>query len=177
MTDYIYVGSDEGSDYPLTAISWKEDHSVSTSYAGNTSKSVSIGQSTSSTGSFSANGATNAAIAGIGVTGYHVIDMYPASGTSEMPPSILDTFTTGPGDLTIVAVGGQGAGLLQPSAGFSTLANDTYSECGSDVIASAAIFAAYLPAGSHTASFSGTTYKTNVTFSLAAVAYVLAPAR
>jgi hypothetical protein len=173
MTDYIYAGSDDGS-HPLTAISWQEDKSVSTPNLGN--KSISIGQSTSSTGSFNANGTTNAAIAGLGVAGYHVIGVHPASRTfNGTPPLISVAFTTGPGDLSIVAVGGQGAGLPQPGAEFSTLVNDTYSECGSDVIASAAIFAAYLSAGYHTASFSGISYNTNKVSAFAAVAYVLAP--
>jgi len=58
----------------------------------------------------------------------------------------------------------------------TTLLNDTYSECGSNVIASAAMFGAFLPSGSHTASFSLTTYPTNAGTSVGAVAYVLSPA-
>ena len=146
-SNYLYVGADAGGN-PLTNISWNEDLSVVSAYSGN--KSISIGQSQSNSASFNANGTTNVAIAGLGLSGYTVIDQYSGSSGSS-GTSLTVPFTTNAGDLVVLAVGGEGVGLIQASGGsFSTLVNDTYSECGSDVIASAAIFGGFMTAGTYT---------------------------
>jgi hypothetical protein len=172
-SDYFYVGSDAGGN-PLTSISWNPDLSVTAAYSGN--EAVSIGQSTSDSASFGSGSTTNVAIAGLGVTGYQVTGA-PVTASTSTGTSVSLNVTTGAGDLLLVVVGGEGVGLLQQGgASLSTLLNVTYSECGSDVIASAGMFAAFLPAGTNSVSISGTTYSTNSGTSMGAVAYVLAPA-
>lgn len=171
-TSYYYVGSDAGGN-PLSNISWSEDLGVVASYSGN--ESISIGQSTSPTGSFTSGSTTNDAIAGIGVSGYQLVHEYTASNSSY-GLSLSLPFTTSTGDLVLVVFGGEGVGLIrQGGVSLSTLVNDTYSECGSDVIASAAMFGGYLPQNSYTATFTTTTYSTNAGTATGAVAYILAP--
>jgi hypothetical protein len=154
-SDYIYVGSDAGGS-PLTDISWNPDLSLVSAYSGN--QSISIGQSATDSGSFDSGGTTNVAVAGLGVTGYTVASEYKASSGSD-GTSLSVPFSTSSGDLVVVALGGEGVGLIQQGgASLDTLLNDTYSECGSNVIASAAMFGGFLSSGSYSASFSATTY-------------------
>ena len=171
-SDYFYVGSDAGGN-PLTSISWNPDLSVTAAYSGN--EAVSIGQSTSGSGSFDSGSTTNVAIAGLGVTGYQLTGS-PVTASTSTGTSVSLSVTTGAKDLLIVMVGGEGVGLLQQGGpALSTLLNVTYSECGSNVIASAGMFAAFLPAGTNTVTLSGTTYPSDSGTSMGLVAYVLAP--
>ncbi len=168
---YFYVGSDAGGN-PLTRISWHQDLSVIAGYSGN--QSISIGHSGAATGSYFSGTTTNVAIAGLAVRGYSVTGR-PVRVSTSSGTSVSLTVSTGQGDLVLVLVGGQGAGLVQETgAPLSTLVNVTYSECGSNVIASASMFAAFLPAGSHQVNLTGTTFGTNSGAAVGAVAYVLA---
>jgi hypothetical protein len=169
---YFYVGSGAGGR-PLTDISWNEDLPVTAAYSGN--KSISIGRSTSDSGSLNSNSSTNVALAGLAVTGYQVTG-HPVTNATSTGTSVSVTATTNAGDLLLVVVGGEGDGLLQQGGTpLSTLINVTYSECGSDVIASAGMFAAFPGAGLQTVTFSGITYPTNSGTSMGVAAYVLAP--
>jgi hypothetical protein len=171
-SDYFYVGSDAGGN-PLSQISWSQDLGVTASYSGN--QAISVGRATTDAGSFSSGSTTNVAIAGLAVSGYAVSAPLVTASTST-GTSVSLTATTASGDLLVVVVGGEGAGLLQQGGtALSTLLNVTYSECGSNVIASAGMFAAFLPAGTHSVTISGTTYPTNAGTSMGAVAYVLSP--
>ena len=85
-------------------------------------------------------------------------------------------FTTYPGDVVLVLVGGQGAGFLTASGvPLTTLENQTYSETNADQFASAAIFSASLAGGSYVANFASTTSTKSLGTSLGAVAYILQP--
>ena len=76
----------------------------------------------------------------------------------------------------LVAVGGQGTGEIALSGIPATqVVDSTYSEGGSDVIASQAFYTATLPAGSYTVDLSSTTYATNASAAIGAVVYVLTP--
>ncbi len=170
---YFYVGSDAGGN-PLTSISWHPDLSVTAAYSGN--EAVSVGRSTSGSASFGSGGTTNVAIAGVGVSGYRVTGI-PVTASTSTGTSVTLRAATAAGDLLLVVAGGEGAGLLQQggSTSLHTLLNVTYSECGSDVIASAGMFAAFTPAGAATITVSGTTYPANSGTSVGAVGYLLAP--
>lgn len=181
---YFYVGSTAGG-HPMESITWLQDLAVTAAYSGN--EAVSIGRSNSDTGSYgSASG--NHVIAGVALSGYTVVRTFSAhasetgpgySGGPETPaPGVsLDLpFTTEPGDIVLILVGGEGTGELNLSGiGATALQNATYSEAGSQVLASAAIYTATLSAGSYTAHWDSTTYLTNSGSSLGAVAYVLRP--
>ena len=179
-SDYFYVGSD-ASGNPLTNTSWNPD---GTTGAGSTNVPsigtvVSIGESTSDSASYSSGGTTNAAIAGLGVTGYTVTDSAAGGGWPGTPLPL--SVTADAGDLLLVVVGGDGVGLLHVGgASLSTLLNVTYSECGSNVIASVGMFAAFLPAGTTTVTISASTnsastYQADNEPTIGAIAYVLAP--
>jgi len=100
----------------------------------------------------------------------------PVTASTSTGTSASVTATTAAGDLLLVVVGGEGDGLLQQSGTpLSTLLNVTYSECGSDVIASAGMFAAFPGVGAQTVTISGITYPTNSGTSMGVAAYVLAP--
>ncbi|HTW42693.1 MAG TPA: IPT/TIG domain-containing protein [Solirubrobacteraceae bacterium] len=176
-SEYFYVGSTAGGQ-PMGSISWSQDLSVIASYSGN--EAISIGRSASNTGSYSS-GAGNHAIAGAGISGYSVAEVFSndvsATGAGAAGGTQLELpFKTQSGDLVLILVGGEGTGSLQLSGiAANTLQNETYSEAGSDVIASAAIYTAELSGGSYTARWDSTTYATNSGTSLGAVAYVLAP--
>jgi serine/threonine protein kinase len=171
-SDYFYVGADAGGN-PLTGISWNPDLSVTAAYSGN--EAVSVGQSASDAGSFGSGSTNNVSIAGLGVTGYQLAGS-PVTASTSTGTSVSVNVTTGSGDLLLVVVGGEGVGLLQQGGpAMSTLMNVTYSECGSDVITSAGMFAAFLPAGTQTVTLSGTTYSTDAGTSMGLVAYVLTP--
>ena len=78
--------------------------------------------------------------------------------------------------MVLVVVGGEGTGSLRlAGASLQSLVDDTYSECGSNVIASVGIFAAQLPSGNYSMSLTSTTFGANSGASLGAVAYILTP--
>jgi hypothetical protein len=189
-SQYFYVGSTAGGAQ-MESVSWSQDLNVTAEYSGN--EAVSIGRSGSNNGSFSS-AAGNHAIAGAGIRGYSVAQMFSAhasavgpgySGDLETPApgvSVELPFTTQAGDIVLILVGGEGASIDKLNGndavdgiGVTTLQNATYSEGGSQVIASAAIYVASLPGGTYTAKWKSTTYLTNSGTSLGAVAYVLAP--
>jgi len=173
-TDYFYVGSDAGGN-PLTEISWPEDLSVVAGYSGN--KSISIGHDQSDSGSYYSGSTTNVAIAGLGVRGYSVLSGSPASisGGTALSFAISNPDSR---DVVLVIVGGEGTGFFQlQGAPLQTLVNVTYSECGSNVIAGAGMFAAAVPAGKYTVSLTSTTYGTNSGASLGAMTYLLSPSQ
>ncbi len=173
-SQYFYVGSTAGGQ-PMNSVSWTQDLGVVASYSGNLS--ISVGRSTLDQGSYDS-AAGNYAIAGAGVTGYEVLREYSAQTTASGSggTSLSVTFPADTGDLVLLMVGGEGDGSLALS-GFTatTLQDATYSEAGSNVIASAAIFSASLATGTYTADISSVTYPTNAGTSLGAVAYVLVP--
>jgi beta-glucanase (GH16 family) len=183
---YLYVGADDGAE-PQSSVSWQPDLSVAATYSSN--QSISIGRSTSSEGAFSALGGTSVAVAGLAIDGYTIANSFAnyrttntSTTTSEGGPA-----TTGPSvgvqydvptssDVVILLVGGQGTGLFQSQgAGLSTLVNDTYSECGSNSLASVGVFASTPGVGSYRAEFDSSTYSSDASASLGVVAYVLAP--
>lgn len=187
---YLYVGSTAGGR-PMEAITWSPDLSVTAAYSGN--EAISVGQSSSNTGSYSS-ASGNHAIAGVALSGYTVVRTFSAHASAIGPgysggPDItaagvsLDLpFATEAGDVVLILIGGEGTGELDLSRiSATTLQNETYSEGPADVngykdvLASAAIYTATLPAGSYTAHWSSTTYLTNSGTSLGAVAYVLRP--
>lgn len=170
-TDYIFAGSDAGGN-PLTDINWKQNLGVVASYSGNLS--VSIGRGNSAAGGFNSESTTNDAIAELGITGYSLVTKFGASTTSN-GTKLSITYSSKGKRLVIVVFGGEGVGLVEESGpSMSTLLNDTYSECGSDVIASTAIFGAFLDAGTYTSRFHSTTYPTNSGTAAGAVAYIFA---
>jgi hypothetical protein len=184
---YFYIGSTAGGE-PMESISWlgDQDLSVIAAYSGN--QSISIGRSASSSGSFGS-AVGSYATAAAGLSGYAVVQAFSAqasmigpgtSGGAETPAKgvslSLPFTTTRAGELVLILVGGEGTGRLELSGlEATTLQNATYSEGGSDVIASAAIYTAQLAVGRHKAKWRSTTYLTNSGTSLGAVAYVLAP--
>ena len=184
---YFYVGSTAGGQ-PMESLSWLagQDLAVTAAYSGN--QAISIGRSSSNSGSFSS-ATGNYAIAGAGFSGYAVVQTFSAqvsklgpgtSGGNEKAAKgtavTLPFTTTQTNELVLIGVGGQGTGTLALSGvEATTLQNATYSEGGSHVIASAAIYSAQLPVGKHKARWHSTTYLTNAGQSLGAVAYVLAP--
>lgn len=170
-SDYFFVGADAGGN-PLTQISWPEDLSVIAQYSSN--KSISIGQSQTGNGSFNSETTTNVAIAGVGVTGYKLLTKQLASTPGGTSLSIQ--VSNPDAGILLLMVGGEGTGLLEVSdTTLQTLVNVTYSECGSNIIASVGMFAGKLPAGNYSISLSSTTYGTNSGASLGAVAYLLTP--
>ncbi|MHB8405128.1 MAG: hypothetical protein ACYDCJ_06875 [Gammaproteobacteria bacterium] len=166
---YFYVGSTAGGQQ-LYGENWRPDLKVIANYSGNLS--VSIGRSHFDYGIYhSAVG--NYAIAGIGLSGYRVVAQYVAKANST---SINVTFLAPPDSRELVIVGGQGVGNLRLSTStLRPLVNETYSEGGSNVIASAAIYLGALPAGTSHISVSGNTFLENAGVSLGAVVYVLVP--
>ena len=174
---YTYIGANSGGN-PITDVSWSEDLGVIASYSGNLC--IDIGRSPSSAGEFSSVGTTNVAIAGAAVTGYKVTALYRAhisqSGASDSGPDLSLPFSVPSGDSVLLAIGGEGAGDVElTGVSADQLQNSTYSEAGSNVIASAALYKLSAGAGSYTATWSSTTYPTNSGASLGAVAYILQP--
>lgn len=180
---YFYVGSTAGGK-PMGSISWSPDLSATASYSGN--EAISIGRSTSNSGSYSSLTGTDA-IAGASLIGYTVKEVFRKSvsavgpgysggpETSAAGESLELPFTTQSGDLVLILAGGQGTGDLQLSGiAAEPLQNKTYS-AGSQVLASAAIYEAVLSGGNYTAHWTSTTYLTNSGTSLGAVVYVLEP--
>jgi len=184
--EYFYVGSEDGAAVQ-TAVSWAPDLNATAAYSRD--PSISIGRSSSPSGSFQAGKVREAAIAGLGLSGYSVLTSTWAKRSIVGPGHSggPETPATGPGlqlqytlpsssDVVLVLVGGEGTGLLEQGAPLTALVDDTYSECGADVIASVGIFAAAPGAGRFTTTLTSTTYLTNSGTTLAAVAYVLVPA-
>lgn len=187
---YFYVGSTSGgtpgtkSD-AIKHADWHADLVVFGEWAGE--KAISAGHATSDIGSFSSP-VGNHAIAGAGVNGYTLSETFSSQdtelgpgcsgcGTQSEPGIGLDlSFTTAANDLVVILVGGQGTGSLSISGVSTTvLQNETYSEAGSAVYASAAVYSANLASGTYTAQFSSTSSGNNSGNSLGAVAYVLTP--
>jgi hypothetical protein len=179
-SDYLYVGATAGGR-PLLSVSWGEDLSLNALYNGN--KSVSIGQSTANTGSFTT-GAKDYALAGAVITGWTVVrkSEFRASmrGTVggkgyRVPGETLRfRFATAPKDRVLILVGGQGTGFLKLSGiRATTLQSDTYSETNSENFGSAAIYYASLTKGSHVATITSTTSVKSLGTSLGAVVYYL----
>lgn len=183
---YFYVGASDGSS-PQTSSSWLQDLSVPATNTQNTS--VSIGESTSNEGSFSVGGNSNVAVAGIGISNYSVVQSFSATGGTPSPDAEssntaslagaslnLSYYVPSSGDVVVILVGGQGTGLVgTDESALSTLVDDTYSECGSNVLASVAIFAGSPGTGRFHADFSSTSFYTNNGTTLGAEAYVLQP--
>jgi chitodextrinase len=182
FSQYFYIGSTAGGSAacgctggygqnPMSAISWNQDLGVIASASGNLS--ISIGRSSSNQGSYQA-AAGNKGVAGFATNGYVVSQIY----TEQASPGtqLAVSFATGSDDLVLVAVGGQGTGEIALSGIPATqVVDSTYSEGGSDVIASQAFYTATLPAGSYTVDLSSTTYATNASAAIGAVVYVLTP--
>jgi hypothetical protein len=189
-SQYYYVGSVEGGDpgnpgSNIGTTSWTQDLQATGAAWG--TEVVSVGRSTSSTGSFDSQ-ANNFATAGAGTSGYTVLATYSKAnsivgpgcgscGPDPVPGATLSlNFTTEAGDTVLILLGGQGTGSLTLSGiSATTLQNQTYSEAGGEVYASAAVYQASLPAGSYTASWTSTSSDNNSGSTLGAVAYVLRP--
>lgn len=166
---YLYVGSDAGGN-PLSAVSWPQDLDVTAAYSGN--ESIAIGSSQSDSGSFTSGGTTNVAIAGVAVKGYKIAQRFITE--TRTADTLTLRFATTADETVLILVGGEGDGLITATGTQLTpLVDLTYSECGSDVIASTAIFRSTPPTGSHNVHLTATTYPTNSGVSLGAVAYIL----
>jgi hypothetical protein len=176
-SQYFYVGSTAGGQ-PMSKVTWRQRLKVIASYSGN--EAISIGTSLANAGSY-ISAAGNHAIAGAGISGYSIVRSYRAhiSATGAGAPEgtkLTLHFKTHSGDLVLLLIGGEGTGTLELSGIVATtLQNATYSEAGSNVIASAAIYTAELPEGWHGASWTSTSFPTNAGTSLGAVAYILRP--
>ncbi len=186
-SQYFYVGSTAG-DQPMESVSWLAGQDLAVTAAYSSQQAVSIGRSSSDAASYSS-AAGDHAIAGAGISGYSVVQTFSAqvskigpgkSGGSEKKAggvSLSLPFTTTQANETVlILAGGQGTGTLALSeVEATTLQNATYSETGSGVLASAAIYSAQLPVGKHKAKWHSTTFLSNAGTSLGVVAYVLAP--
>ena len=182
-SQYVFVGSTAGAR-PMEAVSWSQDLAVSAAYSGN--EAVSIGRSVSNSRSYLTT-AAGRAIAGVGINGFAVAKTFTAhasavgpgqSGGPETPApgmSLELPFETKAGDVVLIVAGGQGTGSLALSGITATTLQNASFSAGAQVMASAAIYSASLPAGHHVAHWKSTTYLSNAGTSLGAVAYVLAP--
>ena len=148
----------------MKSIGWSGSEDLGVIAAFSKNKSISIGRSTASTGSY-ATSARDYGIAGAGIVGYTVVNACPSQisqigpgtppgGPQHVPgPSLNIPFTTSSGDLVLIVVGGQGTGFLTLSGiPAATLQNQTYSEGGSEQFASGAIYSAGLSDGSYVAT-------------------------
>lgn len=182
FSQYFYIGSTAGGtsacgctggygQNPMSAISWNQDLGVIASASGNLS--ISIGRDASNEASYEA-AAGNKGIAGFATNGYVVSQVY--SGQTTPGTDVSVPFSTASGDVVVVAVGGEGTGDITLTGITATqVVNSTYSETGSNVIASQAFYVATLPAGSYTVNLSSTTYASNASAAIGAVVYVLSP--
>jgi hypothetical protein len=166
-TSNLFVGATAGGK-PMTPISWNEDLAVTASYSG--LEAISIGHSDSGTGSFQTG--ANDAIAAVAVRGCTATESASSQSSSGTTLSIDVPSSSRP---VVILLGGEGTGLLSASGkrGLETLVNATFSEYGSDVIASTAIFVFPASASPTTVRFLSSTYGTNSGTSLGAVAYSL----
>lgn len=164
---YFFVGSTAGG-YQMNSMTWSSDLNVVASYSNNLG--ISIGHQTSNSGSYSSQ-AGNHGISGIGVSNISTYQTFAAQTQSSTSVSLQ--FTTESNDLVVILVGGEGDGSISLSGTtLQTLEDNTYSEAGSNVIASEAIYDGQLSAGTYTINLSTTTYPTNSGTSLGVVAYV-----
>lgn len=182
--EYVYVGSNAGGN-PLANISWTPELSVDASWSGE--RCISIGVSRRSTGSFeSLTG--NVAVTGVGLRGYSIIRVFTAETSSNGPgysggperqapgSSLSLRFSVPARDLVLLAIGGQGTGdLVLTGIDATPIQEGTYSEAGSDVLASAALYKARLDPGTYSAHWSSTSFLTNSGTSLGAAAFILRP--
>lgn len=182
-TQYFYVGSTAGGSSacgcvgayganPMTNMTWSPDLNVDASASGN--RSISIGRSTSPVGSY-VTPAGNHGIAGVGLSGYYVVahdSEFTGNGTTITVP-----FSVTAGDIALIAVGGQGTGdIVLSGIPAEAITDKTYSEAGSNVIASEAFYASTsLSPGEYFATLSSTTFGTNSSAAIGAVVYILAP--
>lgn len=186
--EYFYVASSAG-EAPIGAISWIEGQDLAVTAPGGSNQAISIGHSSSNTGSFSTASASTA-IAGVGLDGYHVVQTFSkqhskvAHNATRTPTKAikgatltLAFSTASPNELVLLVAGGQGTGALELSEVEATqLENATYGPSGPGAIASAALYTAQLPAGKHKLKLRSLTYAPNPGTSVGVVAYVLAPA-
>lgn len=164
---YFFVGSTAGG-YQMSSMTWSPDLNVVASYSNNLG--ISIGHQTSNSGSYSSQ-AGNHGIAGIGMSNVGTYQTFTAQTQSGTSVSLQ--FTVGSNDLVVILAGGEGDGSISLSgATLQTLEDHTYSEAGSNVIASEAIYDGQLSAGTYTVNLSTITYPTNSGTSLGVVAYV-----
>lgn len=151
--EYLYVGSNSGGA-PITTPSWTEDLAVTAKYSG--FESVSIGHSTSDTGSYTTTSG-NYGIAGVGLPASATLvetaqtsevgPGYPGGGTKfEEGPSLSLSFTIPSADkYAVILVGGEGTGDLwywtpYGKWGLQTVLNETYDQGGTQVLASDGAF-------------------------------------
>ena len=169
-TSNLFVGATAGGK-TMTPISWDEDLAVAASYSG--LEAISIGHSNSGTGTFQTG--ANDAIAGVAVRGCTASETTSGQTSNGTSLSIDVPSSSRP---VVILLGGEGTGLLSASGkqGLETLVNATFSEYGSDVIASTAIFVLPASPSPTTITLSSTTFATNSGTSLGAVAYALTPA-
>lgn len=165
----LFVGATSGGQ-TMTPISWNEDLGVIASYSG--LEAISIGQSSSPSGSFQTG--ANDAIAGVAVRACTATKLASNQTSSGTTLSIDVPGSSGP---AVILLGGEGTGYLSASGGqaLQTLVNTTFSEHGSNVIASTAIFVLPASTSPTTITFSSTTFGTNSGTALGAVAYVVEP--
>jgi IPT/TIG domain len=184
---YLFLGSTSG-DQAMGSISWLAGQDLAVTAAGTGNQAISIGHTTSNTGSFSST-AAGEAIAGVGLDGYTVVQTFsaqhsrPAHKATRHPekalagPALsLPIKTTAANQLVLILAGSQGAGALQLSGlEASPLQNATYGLAQTSEIASAAVYTAQLPPGKHKLKLRSSTYAPNSGTSLGVVAYVLEP--
>jgi hypothetical protein len=186
--EYFYVASSAG-EVPIGSISWIEGQDLAVTAPGGSNQAISIGHSSSHSGSFSTASARTA-ITGLGLDGYDVVQTFSAQhskvahkATRTPTKAIkgaavtLPFLTASANELVLVAAGGQGTGTLELSGVEATaLQNATYGSSGPGAIASAALYTAQLPKGKHKLKLRSMTYAPNPGTSVGVVAYVLAPA-
>ncbi len=165
----LFVAATAGG-HSMQNITWAQDLSVTAAYSGN--QAVSIGHSQLSTGSFESS-TGNVAIAGVSLSG--CVPIAVASSQTGASTTLSLTIPTSVRGQILVLVGGQGTGFLTISgpAALQSLNNATFSEAGSDVIASAAVMHMQAIGQGGTFTVSSTTFPTNSGTSLGAVAYAL----
>jgi hypothetical protein len=184
---HLFAGATSG-EQPMGAISWSagQDLGVNTASSGN--QAISIGQGTSTGGSYSSLAAAQA-IAGVGLRGYTIEQKVTAQASKarKLPKKNLETATKGlslhlkfsttePEQLALILMGGQDVSNPVLS-GFEaqTLENQTYTANSSLEAASIAVYTAKLLVGKHAATWKTTTFKGAPSNSLGAVAYILKP--
>ena len=146
-TLYIYEGSTGG--HPIESLSWNADLNV-TDLGTPGGPAISIGDSTSSTGSYTSTAGTYI-IGGVGVSNfcsYRTVSNHAESYDS--PIDVWANFTTTGSSEVLVVVGGEGVGSLElTGTTLGTLGDQTYSEEDNGVNASVAFFAGALPGASY----------------------------
>ena len=171
--EYFFVGSTAGGG-PITNASWNSDLNVHSHYSGYLS--IIIGHQNTERGNYSFYG-SNYGIAGTGVSNFSSYVSYNASSSTNT--SLNLSFATNSGDLVVILIGGEGDGYINTTnvQNLNVATNYTYSEGGSNVIASGAIYYGYLPSGSYTLKINSNTFPTNAGTSIGAVAYIFSPVK